>query len=73
MDIAFHSMRWSIVISFNRIDQWECYDLAKDPHEMNNVYADPEYRSIVEELKQELMRLQNELVNDPRDTGDNPF
>lgn len=36
---------------------WELYDLAKDPHEMNNVYNDRAYLSVQRELKQELKRL----------------
>ncbi len=30
---------------------WELYDLEKDPHEMNNVYADPAYATVVKELE----------------------
>jgi arylsulfatase A-like enzyme len=60
------------LIYFNRIDQWELFDLANDPQEMNNVYSDPEYADIVSELKQELQRLQTYYKDDPSDIGDNP-
>jgi N-acetylglucosamine-6-sulfatase len=40
---------------------WECYDLEKDPHEMNNVYADPSYADAVKELKRELLRLKQQV------------
>jgi len=60
------------LIYFNRIDQWELYDLVKDPHEMNNVYDDPKYKDVVKKLKKELKSLQNELGDDPNDVGDNP-
>ena len=60
------------LIYFNRIDQWELYDLVKDPHEMNNVYDNPEYQQVVRTLTKELKRLQNELGDDPNDIGDNP-
>ncbi|MHC4131677.1 MAG: sulfatase-like hydrolase/transferase [Planctomycetota bacterium] len=60
------------LIYFDRIDQWEMYDLVKDPHEMNNVYNDPEYKQLVTELKKELKRLQTELGDDPKDIGDYP-
>jgi hypothetical protein len=33
------------------------YDLQKDPHELNNIYDDPAYTSIVKELKDELVQL----------------
>jgi len=40
---------------------WELYDLEKDPHEMNNVYADPAYATAVKDLKAELLRLKEEV------------
>jgi len=60
------------LIYFNRIDQWELYDLNKDPSEMNNLYGNPEYQEITKQLKSELIRLQNELDDDPSDDGSNP-
>jgi arylsulfatase A-like enzyme len=36
------------------VDEWELYDRMKDPLEMLNVYDDPEYADIVEELKTKL-------------------
>jgi len=60
------------LIYFNRINQWELYDLVKDPHEMNNVYDDPAYKDVRKKLKKELKRLQKELGDDPNDIGDNP-
>jgi arylsulfatase A-like enzyme len=40
---------------------WELYDLEKDPHEINNVYADPNYEGVVKELKTELLRLKKQV------------
>jgi len=60
------------LIHFDRIDQWELYDLTKDPLEMNNVYNNPDYKQVVVELKRELKRLQTELGDDPNDVGDHP-
>ena len=45
--------------------EWELFDLEKDPCEMNNVYAHPDYQETVRELKVELHRLQ-EKVGDER-------
>ena len=42
---------------------WEFYDLTKDPREMHNRYAGPEYRKVVQSLKAELKKL-------CRDVGD---
>jgi arylsulfatase A-like enzyme len=44
--------------------EWELFDLEKDPKEMNNVYADPQYRPTVKKLKTELVRLRQELQDD---------
>jgi arylsulfatase A-like enzyme len=49
------------LIYFNKIDQWELYDLEKDRVEMKNVYALPAYAQVVKELKAELYRLKDEL------------
>lgn len=37
--------------------EWELFDLQQDPHELNNVYADPAYAAVVTDLKEELHRL----------------
>jgi arylsulfatase A-like enzyme len=36
------------------VDQWELYDLKKDPSETNNVYDAPEYQDIVKHMKTKL-------------------
>lgn len=41
--------------------EWELFDLAKDPNEMRNVYDDPAYQEIVEELRKELYRKKEEV------------
>jgi arylsulfatase A-like enzyme len=43
------------------IDEWELFDLEKDPHEERSVYSDPAYMAVVANLKQELDRLRVEL------------
>ncbi len=43
---------------YYNIDCWELYDLVNDPNEVNNVYGNPEYAQITEDLKAELKRLQ---------------
>ncbi len=40
---------------------WELYDLRKYPHEMNNVYQDPTYASVVKRLKQKLLEKKAEI------------
>jgi N-acetylglucosamine-6-sulfatase len=38
--------------------EWEMFDLAKDPEEMNNIYGNVEYAEIQDSLKQQLKQLQ---------------
>jgi len=52
------------LIFFNKLNQWELYDLQKDPTEMKNVYSDPAYKKVVEDLKKELYRLKKEVKDD---------
>ena len=41
-------------------EEWEFYDLANDPSEMQSQYANPDYRDTVQALKQELQRLRQQ-------------
>ena len=43
------------------IDEWEMYDLAKDPMELQSVYDVPEYAGVQKRLHAELKRLRREL------------
>lgn len=45
--------------------EWELFDLEKDPYEMNSVYHDPNYETVVKELTAELGRLQQEVSDSP--------
>jgi arylsulfatase A-like enzyme len=49
--------------------EWELFDLARDPYELNSIYDDPAYAETVRELKDELHRLQ-EQVGDERYPAD---
>ena len=40
---------------------WEFYDLDKDPSEMHNQYGNPEYRTVIAEMKEQLKQLREEL------------
>ena len=53
------------LIHFDKLGAWELFDLAKDPHELKNVYDDPAYAGTVADLKAELARLRKDL--DDRD------
>ena len=45
---------------YNDVDEWELYDMQRDPHEMRNVYDDPAYAEVRARLHAELERLQQE-------------
>ena len=40
---------------------WELYDLTRDPHEMANVIADPDYADVRRRLTAELLRVKQEI------------
>ncbi len=45
------------LIHYYNIDEWELFDLSKDPDELQSVYSDPAYTSVISDLKTELTRL----------------
>ena len=49
------------LIHFNKIDQWELYDLTVDPREKRNLISEPGQQTKVAELKSRLMALKKEL------------
>ena len=49
------------LIHFNKIDQWELYDLTEDPREKRNLISEPGQQAKVAELKSRLMALKKEL------------
>ncbi|MFZ5833573.1 MAG: sulfatase [Planctomycetota bacterium] len=58
------------------IDEWELYDLEKDPKELQSVYGNPEYAAVQERLTKELARLRAELnvpEEDPEESGTGPL
>jgi arylsulfatase A-like enzyme len=55
------------LIHFYQTDEWELFDLEKDPDELQSVYDDPAYESVVTRLKAEIKRLQ-QLLDEPDPT-----
>ncbi|MEO5802525.1 MAG: sulfatase [Verrucomicrobiota bacterium] len=49
------------LIFFNRINEWELFDLKTDPHELKSVYGDPKYADVQKKMTAELTRLRTEL------------
>jgi arylsulfatase A-like enzyme len=66
------------LIHFWKKDQWELYDLVRDPDEMNNLAGDPAFRPLLDQLRTRLARLKQEVGDTdqfaaelPRDDVDN--
>ncbi len=59
-----------LIYYYNR-DEWELFDLASDPTEMNSVYGQEAYAAVEAELKRELDRLRElyAVPEDERPTG----
>ncbi|MBN2594248.1 MAG: sulfatase, partial [Sedimentisphaerales bacterium] len=60
--------RYKLIHFYHDIDEWELYDLKKDPKEMKNVFGDQAYADIIKELKAELMQLREKY----KDTNGSP-
>ena len=51
---------YKLIHFYNDVDEWELYDLKKDPHEMCNVYNDPGYAPVRSDMHARLEKLQQE-------------
>ena len=49
------------LIHFYTVDEWEMYDLQRDPNELQNIYGDPRYAYTQKGLMAEMERLSAEL------------
>lgn len=49
--------RYKLIHYYYDIDEWELYDIKTDPQEMKNVYNDPAYTSVREDLHKRLSKL----------------
>ena len=46
--------RYKLIRFYERINNWELYDLQKDPHEMNNLFGKKGYEKVVADLRKKL-------------------
>ncbi len=52
--------KYKLIHFYYNIDEWELYDLEKDPMEIKNIYNDPAYNEVKVELNQRLEQLRNQ-------------
>ena len=48
------------LIHYYDLDEWELFDLQRDPNEMQSVYGDPEYRDVQAEMAERLRELREQ-------------
>ncbi|MEC3908490.1 sulfatase [Tamlana sp. 2201CG12-4] len=60
--------KYKLIHFYNDIDEWELYDLQKDPNEMNNLYHNLSYKEVIVDLKQQLQKLQEAYQDTDRTT-----
>jgi arylsulfatase A-like enzyme len=61
---GIRNRRYKLIHFYHDIDEWELYDLVKDPKEMNNIYNDPANSKLIKELKTELKLLRTKYKDD---------
>ena len=49
------------LVFYYKRNEWEYFDLVKDPEELNNGYSAPEYQPRIEELRKRLYEIKKEL------------
>ncbi|MFN8259015.1 MAG: sulfatase [Bacteroidales bacterium] len=54
---GIYTGRYKLIHFYYDIDEWELFDLQNDPNEMRNVYNDPSYSKVKEELHVRLKEL----------------
>ena len=59
------------LMRFYQFDEWEFYDLEKDPDELQNEYNNPAYAAQIAEMKTELERLRT-VYDDDSDVAVQP-
>jgi arylsulfatase A-like enzyme len=53
--------QYKLIHFYEDIDEWEFYDLKVDPNEINNIFGNPAYAEIIENSRQQLLELRQEV------------
>ncbi|MEN8115842.1 MAG: sulfatase [Bacteroidota bacterium] len=64
---GIRTKRYKLIHFYDEIDSWELFDLQEDPKEMNNLVSNPEYSSIVRNLKEQLSAIQEKYKDNSFD------
>ncbi|HEX6181276.1 MAG TPA: sulfatase [Chitinophagaceae bacterium] len=48
------------LIYFYTVNEWQLYDLQKDPSELNNLAGQPQYKNLMQQMKQQLLKARDE-------------
>lgn len=51
------TQRYKLIRFYKRVENWELYDLKKDPHEMHNLFGQKKYRKVAVEMRKRLVDL----------------
>lgn len=49
--------RYKLIHFYGDVDEWEMYDLEKDPHEMKSIYSDQAYAQVQKDMHKRLTEL----------------
>ena len=60
------------LIYYWKKDQWELFDLVRDPNELHNLYGQPGQEKLTETLKAELQRLKQAVKDDDQFANEQP-
>ncbi len=63
--------RYKLIHFYYDVDEWELYDLERDPQELKNVYDDPAYANVKSEMHQKLEKVRKEYKDS--DANDQKF
>ena len=67
-----HKLIHFYALEGKKIDDWELFDLSKDPNELNSVYDDPAYAQVRSQMMDELDRLRSLYQVTPDDDPGRP-
>ena len=67
-----HKLIHFYALEGKKIDDWELFDLGKDPNELNSVYDDPAYAQVRSQMMDELDRLRSLYQVTPDDDPGRP-